>query len=93
MPIIRETPDNAKFNRAAALPYQLRLEDFALVMQDVYDFFFDVNTHLFDKGLKRLDEMLRPAAMSVWSRTWSRPAWRATPACLSRTATITATRT
>ena len=42
----------------------LRLEDFGLVTQDVYDFFFDVNTHLLDKGLKRFDEMLRPAAMS-----------------------------
>ncbi|MDE0407667.1 MAG: hypothetical protein OXN81_07370 [Alphaproteobacteria bacterium] len=64
MPIVRETPDSAKFNRGADLPYQLRLEDFALVMQDIYDFFFDVNTHLSDRGLKRLDEMLRPAAMS-----------------------------
>lgn len=64
MPIVRETPGSTKFNPAADLPYQLRLEDFALVMQDIYDFFFDVNTHLFDKGLKRLDEMLRPAAMS-----------------------------
>ena len=33
-------------------------------MQDVYDFFFDVNSHLFGKGIKRLDEMLRAAAMS-----------------------------
>ena len=64
MPIVREVPDSTKINRAADLPYQRRLEDFAPVMQDVYDFFFDVNTHLFDKGLKRLDEMLRPAALS-----------------------------
>lgn len=33
-------------------------------MQDVYDFFFDVNTLLIDKGLRRLDDMLRPAIMS-----------------------------
>ena len=46
------------------LPYELRLEDFALAMQDVDDFFFDVNTQLFKKGLRRLDDMLRPAAMS-----------------------------
>ncbi len=64
MPIIRQTPDVSKFNPDIDLPYQLRREDFALVMQDVYDFFFDVNTHLFNKSLKRLDEMLRPAAMS-----------------------------
>jgi hypothetical protein len=33
-------------------------------MQDVYDFFFDVNTYLRGKGLARLDDMLRPANMS-----------------------------
>ena len=33
-------------------------------MQDVYDFFFDVNSHLTGKGLRRLDDMLRPAIMS-----------------------------
>ncbi len=64
MPIIRETPDTSGFNPDIVLPYQLRREDFALVMQDVYDFFFDVNLRLFEKGIKRLDEMLRPAAMS-----------------------------
>jgi hypothetical protein len=30
----------------------------------VYDFFFDVNSHLTGKGLQRLDDMLRPAIMS-----------------------------
>jgi hypothetical protein len=52
------------FNQAASLPYELRLEDFRLAMQDVYDFFFDVNSHLVEKGLDRLDDMLRPAIMS-----------------------------
>ena len=33
-------------------------------MQDVYDFFYDVNTTLMRRGLSRLDDMLRPAAMS-----------------------------
>lgn len=33
-------------------------------MQDVYDFLFDVNTLLAQKGLKRLDDMLRPAILS-----------------------------
>ena len=33
-------------------------------MQDVYDFFFDVDSHLVEKGLDRLDDMLRPAIMS-----------------------------
>ena len=64
MAIVRETPRDTKFNPEVNLPYELRVKDFALVMQDVYDFFFDVNSHLFGKGIKRLDEMLRPAAMS-----------------------------
>jgi len=38
--------------------------DFAMALQDVYDFFFDVNSHLRGKGLHRVDEMLRPAIMS-----------------------------
>lgn len=33
-------------------------------MQDIYDFFFDVNNLLSNKGLHRLDDMMRPAAMS-----------------------------
>ncbi|MEX0975736.1 MAG: hypothetical protein WDZ50_01400 [Woeseia sp.] len=33
-------------------------------MQDVFDFFFDVNSHLTGKGLERLDDLLRPAIMS-----------------------------
>jgi hypothetical protein len=33
-------------------------------MQDVYDFFHDVNGHLVQRGLQRLDDMLRPAIMS-----------------------------
>jgi hypothetical protein len=53
-----------RFNAAAELPYELRLLDFELAMQDVYDFFFDVNRLLLEKGLHRLDDMLRPAAMS-----------------------------
>lgn len=64
MPIRRQTVDTTKFNRARQLPYQLRLQDFELAMQDVYDFFFDVNKLLLDRGLHRLDDMLRPAAMS-----------------------------
>jgi hypothetical protein len=59
----RQTISGA-FNTAAQLPYELRLRDFEMAMQDVYDFFFDVNTLLLDKGLHRLDDMLRPAAMS-----------------------------
>ena len=62
--IVRNEPDATKFNRNASLPFQLRLKDFELAMQDVYDFFFDVNVLLGSKGLQRLDDTLRPAIMS-----------------------------
>jgi hypothetical protein len=64
MPVTRNVPDELKFNTKASLPYELRLEDFRLAIQDVYDFFHDVNTGLVAKGLDRLDETLRPAIMS-----------------------------
>jgi hypothetical protein len=64
MPVARNLVETSKFNTAARLPFELRLEDFRLAMQDVYDFFFDVNTGLVEKGLDRLDEVLRPAIMS-----------------------------
>ncbi len=64
MPIVRNKPDPAKFNRGLELPYELRIADFEIAMQDVYDFFYDVNHLLANKGLQRLDDMVRPAGMS-----------------------------
>jgi hypothetical protein len=64
MPIVRNQPDPAKLNQAAQLPFEMRLKDFEAAMQDVYDFFYDVNLLLTSKGLQRLDDMLRPAIMS-----------------------------
>ncbi len=64
MPVVRNQPEPAKFNQRANLPFQLRLIDFRAAMQDVYDFFYDVNVLLLSKGLQRLDDMLRPAIMS-----------------------------
>jgi len=64
MSIIRNAVDPEKFNDTASLPYELRLKDFEMAMQDVYDFFYDVNSYLAKKGLRRLDDMLRPAIMS-----------------------------
>lgn len=64
MPIQRNRPNSQCFNPAATLPFELRIEDFSIAMQDVYDFFFDVNSFLTGKGLRRLDDMLRPAIMS-----------------------------
>jgi hypothetical protein len=64
MPIKKQVLDLQAFNDKANLPFSLRLKDFEIAMQDVYDFFFDVNTLLLSKGLHRMDDMLRPAAMS-----------------------------
>ena len=64
MAITRNVVDRSKFNPRPSLPYQLRVMDFESAMQDVYDFFYDVNSRLEEKGLERLDDMLRPAIMS-----------------------------
>jgi hypothetical protein len=64
MPVKRNQPDPSKFNLEADLPYNLRPKDFEMAMQDIYDFFFDVNKLLLAKGLERLDDFLRPAIMS-----------------------------
>ena len=54
--VARNTVAREKFNPKAVLPYELRYEDFALAMQDIYDFFSDVNELLISKGLTRLDQ-------------------------------------
>lgn len=62
--IVKAAVDPAKFNEAAVLPFELRLKDFEIAMQDIYDFFYDVNKFLATRHLERLDDMLRPANMS-----------------------------
>lgn len=52
------------FNPQPVLPYNLRVLDFQSAMQDVYDFFRDVNGFLRDRELPRLDDFLRPAICS-----------------------------
>ncbi len=64
MAIRRNQVDETKLNPRAVLPFELRLKDFAMAMQDIYDFFHDVNLGLVERGLERLDDMLRPAIMS-----------------------------
>lgn len=64
MTMLRNSLDTSKFNRGLKLPFELRISDFEMAMQDVYDFFYDVNSGLVGKGLQRLDDMLRPAIMS-----------------------------
>ena len=61
---IREKVDRLAFNAESDLPFELRLQDFEIAMQDVYDFFFDVNSLFEKKGLPRLDDGLRPAILS-----------------------------
>lgn len=62
--VVRAQIDFGSFNQRANLPFNLRLQDFQLALQDVYDFFFDVNTLFREKDLPRLDDELRPAIMS-----------------------------
>jgi hypothetical protein len=64
MPAERNRPKRDCFNRNLRFPFQLRVEDFEIAMQDVYDLFYDVNTGLLQKGLERLDDFVRPAIMS-----------------------------
>lgn len=64
MSLLRNDVEPKSFNKEAKLPFGLRLKDFEMAMQDVYDFFYDVNAGLIERGLQRLDDMLRPAIMS-----------------------------
>jgi hypothetical protein len=64
LPPLKAVVDRKKFNPAVHLPFNLRLADFEIAMQDAYDFFYDVNGLLLGRGLHRLDDMLRPAALS-----------------------------
>lgn len=61
---VREIIDSSRLNSKIALPFELRLDDFSIAMQDVYDFFFDVNSLFYKKGLPRLEDTLRAANMS-----------------------------
>jgi len=64
MPVTRNQPDPSKFRGEPTLPFGLRIDDIRSAMQDVYDFFYDVNVDLVGKGLERLDDTPRPAIMS-----------------------------
>lgn len=60
----RATPDRARFNPSATLPYALRQDDFHLSLQDVYDLLEDINAALRVRGLPRLEEIVRAAVFS-----------------------------
>ncbi len=63
-PVSRNSVDRTRLNLGVCLPFELRTDDFVIAMQDIYDFFADVNSDLIRRGLDRLDDMLRPAIMS-----------------------------
>ena len=60
----RSLVDVDAFNSDLELPYSLRLQDFQMAMQDVYDFLYDVDSHLVARSLRRFESMLRPAILS-----------------------------
>ena len=62
--IQRNVVNTTCFNPQAELPYSLRAVDFQIAMQDVYDLFHDINGLLVSRGLRRLEDMLRRAALS-----------------------------
>lgn len=62
--ITRQLVKPGCFNKELELPFSLRLSDFDAAMQDIYDFLHDVNVALSSRGLQRMDDILRPAAMS-----------------------------
>ncbi len=64
--LVKRNRANGVFNADLQLPFELRREDFELAMQDVYDFFHDVNQTLLEKGLGRIEDILekRKATLS-----------------------------
>ena len=77
MPILRDEPDLTKFNKNVVLPFEaIRLKDFELAMQDIYDFFFDVNLLLTSKGLERLDICCDQRSCQGCSPTCSAQVWQ-----------------
>lgn len=62
--INRAAPVENAFNPDATLPYSLRLDDFRLVMLDVYDLLHDINQALAARGVKRFEETVRAAIFS-----------------------------
>lgn len=51
MSLVQNEVNTKCFDRDAKLPFGLRLKDFEMAMQDVYDFFYDVNHGLIERGL------------------------------------------
>ncbi len=52
------------FKNAVDLPYGLRVAEVKAAIDEIYDFFYNVNGFLVGKGWERLEEMLQAAALS-----------------------------
>jgi hypothetical protein len=63
-PLERSTLHPRGFNEGAALPYGLRVAEINAALNDVYNFFYDVNRYLIEKGWDRLEETLLAASFS-----------------------------
>jgi hypothetical protein len=65
VPIVRQTVKETGFRPDLEwLPFELRRLDIAAAMQDVYDFFYDINRSLLGRGLRRFDDLARPQLLS-----------------------------
>lgn len=62
--IKRQTIVESAFNDDVALPYNLRINDIKNAMDDVYDFFYEVDSQCIDKGWGRLEDILQKQALS-----------------------------
>ncbi len=64
MPVEKNAVAHSYFNQEAQLPYELRLKDFEMAMENVYDFFYDVNSKFGSKVLREPCHMLPTSVMS-----------------------------
>lgn len=60
----KATVDPSNFNQSHPMAFGLSLKAIHRSMEDVYDFFHDVNQSLVEKNLRRLEDMMRPANLS-----------------------------
>lgn len=60
----RAKVNHAGFNSSATLPYALRLEMFAIAMDDIYEILHNVNSGLVDRGLLPFENSVRGAIYS-----------------------------
>lgn len=62
--VTRPILSEAGFNHRVVLPYRLTVDEIKAAMNDLYDFFYDVNSFLTGRGYGRLEETLAGATFS-----------------------------